>query len=72
LTEPAIFGGAKLFWYEAPKGLGRYEVTQEQWAAVMGENPSRFNGPENPMEKTIQIRRHYKIKLSITICYLQF
>jgi formylglycine-generating enzyme required for sulfatase activity len=36
------------------KGLwcGIYPVTQEQWQAVMGNNPSRFQGmPNNPVEK---------------------
>ena len=31
--------------------LGVYEVTQEQYEAVMGENPSRFKGAQNPVEK---------------------
>ena len=31
--------------------LGMYEVTQEQWAAVMGVNPAKFSGnPKNPVE----------------------
>ena len=30
--------------------LGKYEVTQEQWDAVMGNNWSRFKGPKNPVE----------------------
>ncbi|MDL2271679.1 formylglycine-generating enzyme family protein [Desulfovibrio sp. OttesenSCG-928-I05] len=32
--------------------LGIYEVTQEQWTAVMGaeNNPSRFKGPHHPVE----------------------
>jgi len=30
--------------------MGKYEVTQAQWEAVMGENPSRFKGSENPVE----------------------
>lgn len=30
--------------------LGKYPVTQHQWAAIMGENPSRFKDPEKPVE----------------------
>ena len=30
--------------------LGRTEVTQLQWEAMMGEKPSKFNGKENPVE----------------------
>ena len=30
--------------------MGKYEVTQAQWQAVMGENPSRFKGDLNPVE----------------------
>ncbi len=31
--------------------MARYEVTQAQWLAVMGENPSEFRGlPNNPVE----------------------
>jgi formylglycine-generating enzyme required for sulfatase activity len=29
--------------------LGRYEVTQEQWQAVMNSNPSSFKGPQLPV-----------------------
>ena len=31
--------------------MGKYEVTQAQWRAVMGANPSRFEGDERPMEQ---------------------
>ncbi len=30
--------------------LGKYEVTQAQWEAVMGENPSSFKGADLPVE----------------------
>ena len=33
-----------------PFYLGKYPVTQEQWEAVMGNNPSSFKGPRNPVE----------------------
>jgi len=35
----------KGFW------MGRYEVTQEQWQAVMGSNPSEFKGAKHPVEQ---------------------
>jgi formylglycine-generating enzyme required for sulfatase activity len=31
--------------------LGKYEVTQAQWEKVMGNNPSRFKGRDNPVEQ---------------------
>ena len=32
--------------------LGKYPITQEQWQAVMGNNPSHFNkNPKNPVEQ---------------------
>jgi formylglycine-generating enzyme required for sulfatase activity len=35
----------KGFW------MGKYEVTQEQWEKVMGNNPSNFKGARNPVEQ---------------------
>jgi formylglycine-generating enzyme required for sulfatase activity len=34
-----------------PFYMGKYEVTQEQWQAVMGANPSHFMGPRNPVDR---------------------
>jgi formylglycine-generating enzyme required for sulfatase activity len=34
-----------------PFYMGIYEVTQGQWRAVMGGNPSEFKGDDNPVEK---------------------
>ena len=31
--------------------IGKYEVTQAQWRAVMGNNPSKFKGDNLPVEK---------------------
>jgi formylglycine-generating enzyme required for sulfatase activity len=33
--------------------LGKYEVTQAQWQAVMGSNPSNYLDPARPVEKVI-------------------
>jgi len=33
-----------------PFNLGKYPVTQQQWQAMMGNNPSQFKGPKNPVE----------------------
>jgi formylglycine-generating enzyme required for sulfatase activity len=31
--------------------MGKYEVTQKEYAAIMGQNPSRFKGDNNPVEQ---------------------
>ena len=31
--------------------IGKYEVTQEEWQAVMGSNPSNFKGAKRPVEQ---------------------
>lgn len=38
---------------QLPNGLymGKYEVTQAQWEAVMGDNPSHFKGADLPVER---------------------
>ncbi|CAA7627866.1 Sulfatase modifying factor 1 (fragment) [Candidatus Terasakiella magnetica] len=34
-----------------PFAVGKYAVTQAEWEAVMGSNPSYFKGPHNPIEQ---------------------
>lgn len=34
-----------------PFYLSKYEITQRQWEAVMGANPSRFKEPNRPVER---------------------
>ena len=51
--------GSDAYSYEKPKhqvtlssfSIGKYEVTQEEWQAVMGSNPSYFKGAKLPVEK---------------------
>jgi len=35
----------------APFYLGKYEVTQAQWQAVMGDNPSTYKHPQRPVDQ---------------------
>jgi formylglycine-generating enzyme required for sulfatase activity len=34
-----------------PFYLGRYDVTQREWQKLMGANPSKFPGEDNPVEE---------------------
>ena len=34
--------------------IGKYEVTQEEWEAVMGENPSRFKGKPDSNKRPVE------------------
>ena len=44
--------GTTPFTFEKGLWCGIYPVTQEQWQAVMGDNPSYFEGnPKNPVER---------------------
>jgi formylglycine-generating enzyme required for sulfatase activity len=37
--------------FDRPFAIGRFEMTQAQWEAVMGNNPSRNKNPALPVEK---------------------
>jgi formylglycine-generating enzyme required for sulfatase activity len=50
-------GGERYDWEKPPHrvrvspfAIGKYPVTQAQWKAVMGSNPSRFKGDDRPVE----------------------
>jgi formylglycine-generating enzyme required for sulfatase activity len=36
-----------------PFFIGKYVITQEQWQAVMGNNPSHFKGAKRPVEQVL-------------------
>ncbi|AKB23789.1 serine/threonine kinase [Methanosarcina sp. MTP4] len=36
--------------FKNPFYMGKYPVTQKQWVAVMGDNPSSFKGDDRPVE----------------------
>lgn len=52
LAGAEIFGKDEFYKVTITKPffLGKYPVTQEEWYAVMGNNPSRFKGRKNPVE----------------------
>lgn len=41
---------SRRFIAEKPFYLGKYEVTQAQWLALMGGRPGKFKGDEHPVE----------------------
>ena len=49
----SLSDGVSIEMVRIPNGLwfGKYEVTQSQWESVMGDNPSRFQNPDNPVER---------------------
>lgn len=42
--------GMKMIWVDEGYYLAATETTQDQWEAVMGGNPSKFNGGDLPVE----------------------
>ncbi len=50
-----------------PFAVGKYEVTQAEWRAVMGGNPSRFAGDARPVENVTWIEaKEYARRLAAT------
>ena len=56
-----------------PFYMGKYEVTQEQWQQIMGSNPSKFNGPKNPVEMVSwEDCRNFVVKLKALVSSHRF
>lgn len=52
IDQASEYDSLPIYWVTLTQDfyLGRHEVTQTQWEAVMGKNPSRFKAPDNPVE----------------------
>lgn len=50
-TGPSNERPPHLVQIRRPFWIGATPVTQHQWQAIMGHNPSRFPGPEHPVEQ---------------------
>ncbi|MCD6180377.1 MAG: formylglycine-generating enzyme family protein [Bacteroidales bacterium] len=54
--------------------IGKTEITQAQWKTVMGDNPSKFKGENNPIENiswydAIEFCNKLSIMAGLQICY---
>ncbi len=54
--------------------MGEFQVTQALWEAVIGDNPSRFPGPNRPVEQVswynaIAYCNRLSRELGLTVCY---
>ncbi len=47
---PATERPAHRVTLDQPFAIARYEVPQDLWQAVLGDNPSRWKGPRNAVE----------------------
>ena len=59
-NEPYNPDGIELIYVEGSGGIngfyiGKYEITQAQWKAVMGTNPSKTHGDNLPVERVSRI-----------------
>ena len=50
-TEVENEGPVRQVSIRRPFYMGKYQVTQKQWLAVMGQNPSNFSGDNLPVEQ---------------------